>query len=194
MDPQCYNYVASCEFRDTHESMLSPTIFTELTRVLGLPEIVMLASRLNKQLDKYAPWMPDSNSVIIVSMSVFWEHMYICAFLPFTIIWQTSSKLSAESEKVLINSSNMGNSDLVYSCIKNSDRQPLIVHNRHLEITGTKARSPSAHEIKSASLTLFRRKVISSRLPEKLTKSLLQHGHYKQNEDTNQFSKMRELL
>lgn len=91
--------VASRECRDFHEWMLTPTIFSELTRIFELPEIDLFVSRFHKQLDKYPSCMSDPNSVRVNSMSLSCKHMYIYAFPPFNMIRQTISKISGESEK-----------------------------------------------------------------------------------------------
>ena len=61
--------LASREFQDSHEWMLSLGVLKYLVELFLIPVIDMFASRLNKQLPKYASWMPDPESYIIDCMS-----------------------------------------------------------------------------------------------------------------------------
>ena len=49
--------------------MLPLEVFKNLMELFQVPDIEMFTSRLNKQLPKYALWMPDSESYIIDCMS-----------------------------------------------------------------------------------------------------------------------------
>ena len=51
--------ISSREFQDSHEWMLSLEVFKYLVKLFQLPDIDMFAPRLNKQLPKYASWLPD---------------------------------------------------------------------------------------------------------------------------------------
>ena len=82
--------------------MLSLKAFKYLVELFQVPDIDMFASRLNKQLPKYASWMPDPESYIIDCMSTSWENTYIYAFPPFNMIWTTINKIEKEAEKTLI--------------------------------------------------------------------------------------------
>ena len=79
--------------------MLSLEFFKYLVELFQVSDIDMSASRLNKQLPKYASWMPDSESFII---STSWENTYIYAFLPFSMIWPAINKVEKEAENALI--------------------------------------------------------------------------------------------
>ena len=57
--------LAPREFQDSHEWVLSLEVFKYLVELFQIPDIDMFASRLNKQLPKYALWMPDPESYII---------------------------------------------------------------------------------------------------------------------------------
>ena len=55
---------ASRKFHDASEWMLSKNIFNHLIACFGMPEIDPFASRLNKQLHRYASSMPDPDAYI----------------------------------------------------------------------------------------------------------------------------------
>ena len=82
--------------------MLSLEVFEYLVELFQIPDIDMFASRLNKQLPKYASWTPDPKSYIIDCISTSWENTYIYAFPPFSMIWPTINKIEKEAEKALI--------------------------------------------------------------------------------------------
>ena len=85
--------LASREFWDSHEWMFSLKIFKYLVELFQIADIDVFASRLNKQLPKYASWMPDPNIYIIDCMRTSWENTYIYAFPSFSMIWITTKKI-----------------------------------------------------------------------------------------------------
>ena len=92
--------LASKEFQDSHDCMLSLEVFKYLLELFQVPDIDMFASILNKQLPKYTLWL-DPESYIIDCMSTSWENNYIYAFPPFSLIWPTINKIEKEAEKAL---------------------------------------------------------------------------------------------
>lgn len=82
-----YADIASRKFQD--EWMLSK----ELLNVFGLPEIILFASRTNKQLNRYVSWLPDPGSSHIGGMSISWQHLYVYALLLFGMIWPVINKI-----------------------------------------------------------------------------------------------------
>ena len=70
--------------------------------IFGKPDIDLFASRLNKQLDQYASWLPDPGSCIIDAMSVSWYSQYVYIYPPFSMIWPALKKVQRESQKALI--------------------------------------------------------------------------------------------
>ena len=61
--------LASREFQDSREWILSLEVFKYLVKLFQGPDIDMFASILDKQLRKYASWMPHPESYIIDCMS-----------------------------------------------------------------------------------------------------------------------------
>jgi len=76
---------ASQKFRDAAEWMLDPKVFFTLCNTFGMPEIDMFATRLNKQLERYVSWAPNSGSIAIDAMSTSWRNKYIYIFPPFSM-------------------------------------------------------------------------------------------------------------
>ena len=68
--------IASRKFQDSAEWMLKPNCLRKISDIFGTPEIDLFASRLNKQLDVYASWMPDPDSTIIDAVSISWRNKY----------------------------------------------------------------------------------------------------------------------
>ena len=93
---------ASRKFHDALEWMLSKNIFHHLIACFGMPEIDFFASRLNKQLHRYASWMPDPDALYIDAMSISWENQFVYLFPPFSMIWPVLNKISLESMKALV--------------------------------------------------------------------------------------------
>ena len=90
--------VASREFHDAAEWMLSPSIFQNIVEKWGEPDIDLFASRLNHQISVYASWRPDPESTVIDAMQISWFNKYVYLFPPFSMIWPVLSKL--ERDKV----------------------------------------------------------------------------------------------
>ena len=77
---------ASRKFHDPSEWILSKNIFNHLIACFGMPEIDLFAFRLNKQLHRYASWMPDPDALYIDTMSISWENQFVYLFPPFSMI------------------------------------------------------------------------------------------------------------
>ena len=88
--------IASREFRDAAEWMLCPEIFSRLVKKFGRPDIDLFASRLNHQLPTYVSWQPDPDSSFIDAFQMSWKGKFIYAFPPFSMVWQTLSKIRRE--------------------------------------------------------------------------------------------------
>ena len=91
--------VASREFHDAAEWMLSPLVFNNIVEKWGVPDIDLFASRLNNQIPVYASWKPDPDSTYIDAMQISWSDKYIYIFPPFSMLWPVLTKL--EEDKVM---------------------------------------------------------------------------------------------
>ena len=76
--------LASREFQDSQEWMLSLEKIKYLVKLFQLQNTDMFASTLHKQPPKHTTWMPDPKSYIIDCMSTSWENTYIYLFPPFS--------------------------------------------------------------------------------------------------------------
>ena len=82
--PGMHNVIAdltSHKFQDSAEWMISTGIFDKLCSIFGISDIYLFVSRLNKQLEHYASWLPDPGSCIIDAMSVSWHSQYVYIFV-----------------------------------------------------------------------------------------------------------------
>ena len=84
--------VASREFRDAAEWMISPHVFLDIVDKFGMPDIDLFASRLNHQTPDYVSWLPDPGSKYIDAMLIEWEG-FIYLFPPFSMIWAVVCKM-----------------------------------------------------------------------------------------------------
>ena len=74
---------ASCIFYNTTEWMLNKKVFADVTKVFGMPEIDLFASKLNTQLKCYVSWYPDCKAVAIDAFTRFWGNEYVYVFFSF---------------------------------------------------------------------------------------------------------------
>ena len=73
---------------------LSPTILEKNVRTFDFePEIDLLASYLNYQVDNYISWFPDRKASIIDAFSIDWTNKKFYAFPPFNLIGATLAKI-----------------------------------------------------------------------------------------------------
>lgn len=73
--------------------MDDPVYFKIIASWFSLPGIVLFASRLNKQLDKYVSWKPDPDSCFIVAMSISWSSLFTYMFPSVSMFWPVLAKL-----------------------------------------------------------------------------------------------------
>lgn len=93
---------SSRKFNDNVEWMLDEQLFSDLTDLMGKPDIDMFASRLNKQLDRYVAWMPDPEAEAIDAFAFDWKGIYIYAFPPFSLVSSVVRKTIADKAEVLL--------------------------------------------------------------------------------------------
>lgn len=93
----------SRNFNENVEWKLNETIFIEIVQIWGLPSIDMFASRLNKQVDQFVSWNPDPDAIAVDSFSLNWaKHNLIYAFVPFSLIGRTLSKLRQDGGEMIL--------------------------------------------------------------------------------------------
>ena len=79
---------ASRNFTSVHtEWMLNATCLAEALQTLKFqPSIDLLASRLNKQFEKYCAFNPDPDAIAIDAFSMSWSNLTFYCFPPFSCI------------------------------------------------------------------------------------------------------------
>lgn len=77
---------SSRNFNENVEWMLNKQCFQKIVQLWQEPEIDMFASRLNKQVKKFASWKPDPDAVHVNAFSMSWSHLFLYAFPPFSLI------------------------------------------------------------------------------------------------------------
>ena len=93
----------SRKFNENVEWKLNETIFAEIVRIWGLRSIDMFATRLNKQVDQFVSWKPDPDAIAVDSFSLNWaKYDLIYAFVPFSLIGRTLSKLRQDSGEMIL--------------------------------------------------------------------------------------------
>ena len=166
--------LVSREFQDSHEGMLSLEVFKYLVELFQIPDIDIFASRLNKQLPKYASWMPDTESYIIDCMSTSWENTYIYAFPPFRMIWPTINKIEGEAEKALIIVLMCPTQTWFTRALELATTTPIIIESRHLHLPGTNKQHPLCPKLKLNGHMLLQEQTCQQiEFRNKLTKSSL---------------------
>lgn len=85
--------VCSRKFNENVEWMLNPHIFQDVVALWGRPDVDMFASRLNKQLEKFASWHPDPEASFIDAFSVDWSEGNLYMFPPFSLVTACLQKI-----------------------------------------------------------------------------------------------------
>ena len=93
---------ASRVFNDRTEWMLNPKVFSDVSAILGRPDIDLFASRLNKQLNLFVSWHPDPEASHIDAFTLSWAGKFNYIFPPFSLINQCLQKLALEQAKALV--------------------------------------------------------------------------------------------
>ena len=95
---------SSRNFSENVEWKLNEEIFLKISRIWGMPDIDMFASRLNKQVDCFVSWRPDPDAFAVDGFSLNWSnYALIYAFVPFSLIGRTIQKLRQDvAEMVLV--------------------------------------------------------------------------------------------
>jgi len=92
----------SRDFNDNVEWSLCPTVFAQITDILGLPTLDAFASRLNNKLPRYYSWQPDPGCEAVNAFSQKWDREYIYAFPPFNLIGRILRKLITDGGRGLL--------------------------------------------------------------------------------------------
>ena len=107
-----------------------------------MPEIDLFASRLNKQLYRYASWIPDPDDLYIDVMSISWENQFVYLFPPFSMIWPVLNKISLESIKALVIAPVWPTQSWFNKLLELAVEQPVIIERKYLQLPGTNKKHP----------------------------------------------------
>ena len=78
-------------------------VFSQVTCVLGVPDIDLLTSRLNYPILPYVAWRPDLEAIAIDALTVNWsDYLLIYAFPPFSVIPLVLQKIQMEEADAIM--------------------------------------------------------------------------------------------
>ena len=87
---------------DSSDWKLNPTVFRNICKILGQPDMNLFASRLCHQLQNYISWKPDPFSQGTDALQMSWSHQFPYAFPPFCLISKTLAKVVQDKVHVMI--------------------------------------------------------------------------------------------
>lgn len=94
---------ASRVFNDNTEWQIDKSLFQDLCRRFGTPEVDLFASRLNYQVAKYCAWQPDPGAMTIDCFSIDWNTFNLTyAFPPFSLTGRVLQKISMDRAEAII--------------------------------------------------------------------------------------------
>ena len=82
--------------------MLNKQVFADVTKVFGMPEIDLFASKRNTQLKRYVSWFTDCKAVAIDAFTRFMGNEFVYVFSPFSLILDILNKIKEEKVKALV--------------------------------------------------------------------------------------------
>ena len=68
------------------EWKLNLALFYKIVEKIRKPDIDLLATRTNKQLDRYMSWHPEPEAMAINAFSLTWNNIYFYMFPPFSLV------------------------------------------------------------------------------------------------------------
>ena len=140
--------LASREFQDSTEWIISTVRFEKLCSTFGKPNMDLFASRHDKQLEHYASSLPDPASSIIDAISVSWHRQYVCIFPSFSMIWTASKKLQRKCQKALIIVPKWTAQPWFFLLLQLAVVQPREISNTLLTLPGTNKTNPLSPKLR----------------------------------------------
>ena len=92
----------SRELEDATKWQLNPTVFKNIIKTFGTPDLDLLVSRINKQLAKCVSWHPDPEAWATDVCSLVWKQIYFYKFPPFSLVGKVLSKAFKEKTRATI--------------------------------------------------------------------------------------------
>lgn len=84
---------ASRYFNEDTEWSLNNDSFQKIVHSLGMPELDLFASRLNRKCKNYVSWKRDPEAYEIDAFTINWENYFFYAFPPFSLILKCLRKI-----------------------------------------------------------------------------------------------------
>ena len=103
--PGILNIDADEESRERHEDnewKLKPSLFRDICRRFGQPDMDLFASRLNYQMKPFCSWKPDPEAAVIDSFTLPWTEFLGYAFPPFSIVSRVIQKIRMEQADIIL--------------------------------------------------------------------------------------------
>lgn len=97
--PSSENYLADALSRINNEDTeweMSRKAFDRITEALGIPEVDMFASNLNKKCQRFFSWLPELGAEAVDAFTVDWQYINVYAFPPFAVISRVLRKIQQD--------------------------------------------------------------------------------------------------
>lgn len=142
--------IESRKFNDNIEWMLSKDIFKALTKIWGMPCIDLFATRLNRQIARFAAWKPDPDCDFVNAFSVCWSDIYIYVFPPFSLIGRCVQKIRREQAECMMIIPVWPTQSWYSSALQLLVEQPILLPSTHnlLTLPGTDKVHPLINSLK----------------------------------------------
>ena len=177
----------SRKFHDASEWMLSKNIFNHLIACIGMPEIDLFTSRLNKQLHRHASWMTDPDALYIDAMSISSENQFVYLLPPFSMIWPVLNKI-LESIKALAIAPMRPTQSWFNKLLEIAVEQPMIIESKYLQLPGTNQKHPLYSKLKLLAVMCTRDQHKQAQFRKKQSMSSMQRGEMEQKTNINTYS------
>lgn len=100
------NFIADLNSRTFHEATewsLHTNVFRDICIQYGLPDVDIMASALNHQVEHYVAWQPDDSALAIDAFSICWsEFNLIYCFPPFSMIGKCPAKMQQDKAEAIL--------------------------------------------------------------------------------------------
>ena len=83
----------SRKFQDATEWQLNPKIYKAVCDTFGTPKIDSLASRINRQTEKYFSWKPEPEAFAVDLFSINLSYYFMFIFPPFSLLTKVIKKI-----------------------------------------------------------------------------------------------------
>ena len=133
------------------------------------PDVDLFASRLNKQLDRFVSFKPDSEAIDIDAFSISWTNLKFYAFSPFSCISRCLQKNHNGKSNRCYSSSKLDYSAILFCPPKNASEKPNRPKEEHTQScdAGTSQNeTKDCKKVRSVDLPCIRSNFIAAGLQE----------------------------